>query len=210
MNEDFCFFSSCPPMWVGEYCQHRNPCATGSGPRCQNGGTCHVVTSVTSGPRFTCTCPIGYSASLCELPVPNACDSQPCTNGGTCRLRTLDNYTCECPPGFRGSFLPLLHATRTIPRVNLRDSFWIAAGEHCELVDYCASAPCRNGAQCMSRESGYECKCAMGFTGPTCTADVDECKRGLEVITKNQVAIRDFEGPCLHGGECYNTFGSYK
>lgn len=93
---------SCSSLHTGEYCQHPNPCHTGPGPRCQNGGTCNVLTNSTSGSLFTCSCPIGFSASLCEIPVPNSCDSDPCQNGGTCTLVTLKNYTCACGTGFRG------------------------------------------------------------------------------------------------------------
>lgn len=102
-------------------------------------------------PSFSCSCPLGYSASLCEIPVPNACDSGPCRHGGTCLLRTLDNYTCACPSGFRGA--------------------------KCEAVDHCAYHPCKNGAQCTSLSDSYRCTCASGFTGTTCNLDIDECKR---------------------------------
>ena len=142
---------SCPPQYVGEYCQFANPCHTGPGPRCQNGGSCAVRLSSNAVPSFSCSCPLGFSASLCEIPVPNVCDAAPCRHGGTCQLRTLDNYTCACPTGFRG------------PK--------------CEAVDHCAQQPCKNGAQCNSLADAYRCTCAPGFTGPTCDTDIDECKK---------------------------------
>ncbi|XP_022258233.1 neurogenic locus Notch protein-like [Limulus polyphemus] len=146
-------FCNCTPMFVGEYCQHMNPCHTGAGPRCQNGGSCYVGVSSSGGPTFTCTCPVGYSASLCEIALPNSCDSDPCQNGGTCSLITLDKYTCTCAAGFRGN--------------------------HCELVDHCASQPCRNGASCQALHDSYRCTCTEGFTGRTCTHDIDECRKDL-------------------------------
>jgi len=141
---------SCTAMYVGEYCQYMNPCHTGPGPRCQNGGSCNVRSSPTSSPTFWCTCPIGYSASLCEIPVANSCDSDPCLNGGTCTLRSLDSYSCTCAPGY--------------------------TGQHCELQDHCASTPCRNGAECESLGDTYKCSCAPGFVGPSCAEDIVECK----------------------------------
>ncbi|KAG1689638.1 Neurogenic locus Notch protein [Nymphon striatum] len=138
-------------MYLGEYCQHVNPCHSGPGPRCQNGGTCDVKMSLTAGPQFSCSCPIGYSASLCEIEVPNSCESNPCQNGGTCSLLTLDKFICTCASGYRGPF--------------------------CELMDHCASQPCRNGATCDSFDDSYKCRCASGFTGPTCTNDTNECKK---------------------------------
>lgn len=107
--------------------------------------------STNAVPSFSCSCPLGYSASLCEIPVPNACDTGPCQHGGTCLLRTLDNYTCACSSGFRGA--------------------------KCEAVDHCALHPCKNGAQCTSLSDSHRCTCAPGFAGPTCAVDIDECKR---------------------------------
>ena len=157
----------CPSTHVGTYCQYENPCLTGRGQRCQNGGTCKVELTYSSSPQFSCKCPIGYSASLCEIPVANACDSEPCQNGGTCSLERLDLYHCNCPTRFRG--------------------------DNCELIDHCASKPCRNEAQCESLESSYRCKCADGFTGANCTRDINECDKA----------------PCAHG-RCVNTFGGYQ
>lgn len=96
----FCF--SCTAKFVGEYCQHMNPCYTGPGPRCQNGGSCRVLETPNASPSFMCECPVGYSASLCEIKEENDCDSQPCSNGGTCMLKSLREYQCMCAPGFTG------------------------------------------------------------------------------------------------------------
>ncbi|XP_023215803.1 neurogenic locus Notch protein-like [Centruroides sculpturatus] len=169
-GESYC---NCPPMYVGEYCQHLNPCHTGPGPRCQNGGTCNVQMSVTSGPAFSCSCPVGYSASLCEIAVPNSCDSDPCQNGGTCALITLDNYTCTCAAGYRG--------------------------HHCQLVDHCASQPCRNGATCHSVLDTYRCTCAKGYTGSQCTNDIDECQHNPCVHGKCVNAVGSYRCICQVG-----------
>lgn len=67
------------------------------------------------------------------------------------------------------------------------------SGDHCERQDYCASSPCRNGAECRSFEDSYKCTCAPGFTGPNCADDIDECERD----------------PCKHG-TCKNIHGSYR
>jgi Notch-like protein len=89
---------------VGEYCQYKNPCTSG-GQKCQNGGTCSVIMSSTRGPTFQCVCPIGYTASFCEIAVAaNACNDNPCKNGATCSLTSLTNYTCTCPLGWKGEF----------------------------------------------------------------------------------------------------------
>lgn len=96
-----CF--SCTSRYAGEFCQHLNPCHSESSSRCQNGGTCRVRTGAGGGPpSFVCECPLGFSASLCEIRVPAACDSAPCLNGATCRLTSLETYECDCPPGYTG------------------------------------------------------------------------------------------------------------
>lgn len=95
------FSHSCTSRYTGEFCESTNPCYNGSGPRCQNGGTCEV-TSRDGVPSFVCRCAIGFTASLCEIPVKNACDSSPCNNGGSCKLKTLDDYSCLCAIGYSG------------------------------------------------------------------------------------------------------------
>ncbi|XP_031776404.1 notch homolog 2 N-terminal-like protein A [Apis florea] len=91
----------CTSKFVGEYCQHLNPCHTG--PRCQNGGSCRVKESIGGGtPSFACSCPVGFTASLCEIPLENACDSSPCLNGATCNLKSLHEYVCTCATGYTG------------------------------------------------------------------------------------------------------------
>lgn len=99
--------NSCTTRYTGEFCESPNPCHTSSGPRCQNGGTCTV--SFTNGtPSFKCHCPIGFTASLCEIPESNACDSSPCQNGGQCNLKSLHDYVCSCAQGYTGECLGFL------------------------------------------------------------------------------------------------------
>jgi Notch-like protein len=106
LNHQFSsFFSSCPADHVGEYCQYKNPCTSG-GQKCQNGGTCNVHMSRTRAPTFQCSCPIGYTASFCEIAVStNACKDSPCQNGATCSLMSLTEYVCTCPLGWKGEFI---------------------------------------------------------------------------------------------------------
>lgn len=56
------------------YCTHHSPC--------KNGATCS-----NSGQRsYTCTCRPGYTGIDCELEL-SECDSNPCRNGGSCKVR---------------------------------------------------------------------------------------------------------------------------
>ena len=41
--------------------------------------------------------------------------------------------------------------------------------------NHCDGSPCKNGAKCLSGTSGFTCQCKDGWTGTTCTEDVNEC-----------------------------------
>ena len=73
-------------------------------------------------------------------------------------------------------------------------------GQNCtEDINKCDSNPCKNGGTCSVRQhidnnchrmiiivyecdiqnysvGDYTCDCAMGFTGPTCATNIDECE----------------------------------
>ena len=42
--------------------------------------------------------------------------------------------------------------------------FCPGAAEHA-----CLSDPCHNGGSCLETSTGFECVCAPGWAGPTCT-----------------------------------------
>lgn len=107
MNTFCSLICSCTTRYVGEFCEHLNPCHTSSGPRCQNGGNCEVDYS-SPVPGFRCRCPIGFTASLCEISERNACDSGPCQNSGSCHLKSLQEYVCSCVQGYTGELLSII------------------------------------------------------------------------------------------------------
>ena len=196
----FSFIFSCSSKFVGEYCEHPNQCH--SRPRCQNGGTCVVGYKEDDGtPKFTCKCPIGFTASLCEIREKNVCDSSPCQHGGTCSLKSLEEYTCSCAQGYTGKNI-FFHTVKCLVQMkyqqnfNLGFSFFMCnLGKHCEKQNLCASSPCRNGGTCTSLPQGnFKCSCPKGYKGATCSEDVEECQ----------------SNPCRHGGTCVNTHGSYQ
>ncbi|KAG5675644.1 hypothetical protein PVAND_005532 [Polypedilum vanderplanki] len=140
-------YCNCTSRYVGDFCQYTNPCLTA--PRCQNGGTCEVIIKDNQS-TFECKCPMGFSASLCEISESTACSSSPCKNNGECILRSLDEYECKCPEGF--------------------------SGRNCEKSNLCASSPCKNGGRCsMTLNNKYKCTCPPGFKGQNCTEDIKEC-----------------------------------
>ena len=51
---------------------------------------------------FRCICPPGFTGTRCD--IREACQSNPCMNGGTCQ--TVNNnlgYQCICPAGYNGT-----------------------------------------------------------------------------------------------------------
>ncbi|OBS60147.1 hypothetical protein A6R68_08774 [Neotoma lepida] len=71
-----------------------------------------------------------------------------------------------------------------------------AAGEQCQLRDFCSANPCANGGVCLATYPQIQCRCPPGFEGHTCERDVNECF--LE------------PGPCPKGTSCHNTLGSFQ
>ncbi|KAG8517651.1 Neurogenic locus notch protein 2, partial [Galemys pyrenaicus] len=88
----------CPEGFLGEYCQHRDPCEKS---RCQNGGTC--VAQAMLG-KASCRCAPGFTGDDCQHSTSHPCFvSRPCLNGGTCHVLSRDTYTCTCQVGFTGA-----------------------------------------------------------------------------------------------------------
>lgn len=106
--------------------------------KCDHNSTCVATTSG----EYKCECGIGYYGERCERSI-DACFGQPCKNDGTCRVMSGGlggRYTCECAPGWEGF--------------------------SCEInTNDCRSSPCANNGTCVDKLAGYECNCAIGFTG---------------------------------------------
>lgn len=131
-----------------------DPCLTSA---CQNGASCQkdiyinqdvaVLESVGVifvSPKkeiFNCTCPVGFTGSLCEADV-DECELSPCENKGAC-VNTAGSFYCHC-------------------QVGLSDSD-CAAG-----VDGCLKVKCQNGGTCIPTADGFRCHCVPGFEGKFC------------------------------------------
>lgn len=97
----------CAPGFLGEYCQHKDPCQPGY---CLNGGNCSVSTSagVPVPGSATCSCPLGYTGQHCQSPQNSTCyPNNPCANRGVCTLLPFNKYKCECARGWTGKMMPL-------------------------------------------------------------------------------------------------------
>nr|XP_037285827.1 fat-like cadherin-related tumor suppressor homolog [Rhipicephalus microplus] len=108
----------------------------------------------------------------------DACGSQPCLNGATCRPLLTTGYSCTCPAHFQGPLCeepvakgqctdgacepancqakPCLHGGFCQPdgRCLCLASY---KGDRCELVEACAA--CESGESCVELADGFQCGC---------------------------------------------------
>nr|XP_006112269.1 protocadherin Fat 3 isoform X6 [Pelodiscus sinensis] len=83
---------------------------------------------------------------------PDACERNPCQNGGSCTSLPSGGYQCSCLSQF--------------------------TGRNCESeITACFPNPCRNGGSCDPIGNAFICNCRSGLTGVTCEDDVNECER---------------------------------
>lgn len=111
---------------------------------CHPSGTaaCHSLANA-----FYCQCLPGHTGQRCEVEM-DLCQSQPCSNGGSCEVTTgpPPGFTCRCPEGFEGPT-----CSRKAPA--------------------CGNRHCHNGGLCLpSPKPGSPplCACLSGFGGPDC------------------------------------------
>ncbi|XP_024861742.1 protocadherin Fat 4 isoform X2 [Kryptolebias marmoratus] len=139
-----------------------DPCLTSP---CQNRASCNKNIYISQGvavlesmavifvsPQkeiFNCTCPVGFTGSLCEDDI-DECERNPCENNSTCE-NIAGSFYCHCQSGFSGS---------------------ICSAD----VDECLKVKCQNGGTCIHSQDGYYCQCVPGFEGEKCQELIDHCR----------------------------------
>ena len=77
-----------------------------------------------------------------ECNLINICDERPCRNDGVCHQDFINNWNCECKPGFKGAF--------------------------CQEAS-CQNSPCQNDGICILTDfDKFLCLCTSDWKGKTC------------------------------------------
>ncbi|GFR99356.1 neurogenic locus notch homolog protein 1-like [Elysia marginata] len=171
---------------------------------CQNGGACRVENH-----NSFCECPVGFRGRFCTDEV-DACLSTPCYYGGICVTLPGGEYQCRCPEGTTGkrceddiNDCPFEECNGHGTCVDGLGSFTCVcvngfSGDRCEtrLGQPCDRLACDTvgSASCVNTNEIYgRCVCNSGYTGPTCSENIDDCT----------------SEPCQNGGTCIDRVASY-
>nr|CAB3263079.1 uncharacterized protein LOC101242091 [Phallusia mammillata] len=98
-------------------------------------------------------------------------------------------------------------------------------------IDPCGKTPCNNGGTCTANGNQFSCSCVPGFTGSTCSGNINECvsqpcqnggtcqdfvnkysclcPNGYEGNNCERTAITCAEEPCQNGGQCIDGIGGF-
>ncbi|XP_063003684.1 cubilin [Elgaria multicarinata webbii] len=164
----------CPSGWEGNgyNCQDINECESA------NGGcsTAPMVPCINTLGSFYCShCPPGYEGDGKVCTQVNIClvNNGGCHSLAACISTSGPIPSCVCPAGYTGN--------------GYGSNGCVALSNICQTQN-----PCVNG-QCLATASGYNCVCNPGWTGATCTENIDECS----------------SNPCQHGGSCNDGVNGY-
>ncbi len=189
------FSCECPEGWTGNDCsQDVDECVGDENP-CSNDGEC-----INNDGGFDCACSPLWTGALCDENVDEcAGDESPCANEGVC-IDLVPGVT-QCQVAAGGVAEPCSDACAQA--VNALDDWcgvggWDSSCADCAAGGVTGFADCTEiGDVCLGDPSlGMICECAVGWTGPMCEQDVNECS---------------FEEPiCANGAECVNSDGAYE
>lgn len=119
-----------------------------------------------------CRC---FTASLLSPAEVDACESDPCQNGGECE-GDGGSYLCVCPEGFFGYHCETGEARRravlqpcTAAAAGASNAVNTAVSHSCSAAsDPCFSSPCGSRGYCLPSNGTHSCTCKVSYTGKSC------------------------------------------
>uniref|UniRef100_A0A8C9N010 Sushi, nidogen and EGF like domains 1 n=1 Tax=Serinus canaria TaxID=9135 RepID=A0A8C9N010_SERCA len=137
----------CPPGYTGRHCEiGRFQCPA---QLCQTLGYASAMLPPQGSVTVACSWQLGagmLTVGLLPPPEVDACESDPCQNGGECESYG-GSYLCVCPEGF--------------------------FGYHCETAsDPCFSSPCGSRGYCLPSNGTHSCTCKVSYTGKNCEKEL--------------------------------------
>ncbi|KAL1489564.1 hypothetical protein ABEB36_013517 [Hypothenemus hampei] len=174
------FFCTCPAGYSGQLCEipleSENKCNL----TCLNGGTC---LDIDDNNEFICACSPGFLGNLCELKT-KICNNVICENNSTC-IEQGASFRCICSNGFLGrrcNIVPCDYKPCPESKICLNLNVENATendfrcvcpegrtGPNClNKIDYCENIYCKNGAECVTEDFTFKCKCSKLYNGRLC------------------------------------------
>lgn len=149
---------------------------------------------------WTCVCDPGWTGIQCKDGI-NECLSNPCLNAGVC-IDGINEYRCVCLTGYTGVNCQLsINPCLSIPcKNNGNESFWWKRLLFTRLIL----------GTCVNTVDSFICVCPVGWTGPLCDTDINECLLPL-ICHPNATCINTIGSflclcpPWLTGPNCYTT-----
>ncbi|XP_039991868.1 hyaluronan-binding protein 2 [Xiphias gladius] len=167
------------------------------------------------------------------LDITDACDPNPCLNGGICDRAVYGGSTCLCPEPYSGKKCQTVKdvcknvkcghgscvVTSTAPYYECKCKPPYKPPD-CRRASPCRPNPCQNGGSCMRgpKRSSFQCSCADGYGGKFCEVGPNDCYQGDGEFYRGTVSVTVEGEECLDwnshfilqkGGDPFKEYAGY-